>query len=97
MENTFIIFIDLDTPPNDIQKLIADYYDGMSPMIEQIKAKLFQQDVLGESLCGYYLLMDIEFLLIYLLLLNKKMNEIRGSDPCAVLTSEDKNTLLEEW
>lgn len=81
--------------PSELALYIADFYDSLSPAIELIKAQTFQDDVFGDGECGYFLLEDIWFLLIYMIMLDKYIKEVREASPCGVLTN--KQEIITAW
>ena len=97
MELPIINFPELDSPPSDLQRMIADFYDRLSPVIEELKKKAYADDVFGESICGYFTLLDIEFLLVYLILLNRKLELTRQGSECTILTTAEKKAIIQEW
>ena len=85
----------LDDQPCEMQKMIADFYDVMAVPMEEITRKAFEEDVTGEGINGYLLLSDMEFLLVYLMIINHRMEEYRASSECGVLPP--RNQFIEQY
>lgn len=88
-------YMGLDNPPTEIQKLIAGFYDTLSPQIALISQRAFEEDALGEGYQGYLLLSDIWLLLAYLIIINKEMEEFRATSECGALPP--RNYYIEKY